>query len=230
MPGSVERISYAASFGAAEWELKLDDPLTLMAKRELKKFKAISCRETSGIGICKKTFGVQATHVLDPLLQVCDEFFEQIIVKASSPSSSAKIVHYKLDEDEAFTEALTRLESKVGCKAHNLYRRNGLDNAFEEVGQWVRNLYDSEIVVSDSFHCICLALRFGKKVFYSPNPSRGQARMDDLFQYLGLELEMLSNTTELILLNRGEQFDNNLSRLRNSSSIFLKESLKSMGF
>lgn len=219
VPDNVERVSYAASFGAADWELELNDPVTLMAHRELRKFKAISCRETSGLQICKNLFDVSAIHVLDPLLQVSSDFFEQVIERATP--SSARLVYYKLDEDQSFLSALKQLEERYGYKAHNLYRRNGIDNDYEEVAQWVRNLYDADIVVSDSFHCICLALRFGKQVFYSPNPARGQARMDDLFEYLCVDLVNSSQHESLSYVSTRSGFNESLAVLREASNKFL---------
>ena len=63
---NVRRISYAASFGTEEWEYS---PLeTTECRRLLQKFDAVSVREASGVSLCKKHFGVEAVHVVDPTL------------------------------------------------------------------------------------------------------------------------------------------------------------------
>lgn len=221
VPDGVERVSYAASFGAREWESEADASITSLAKTELTKFKAVSCRETSGVEICKSVFGVDAVHVLDPLLQVSDSFIDKVL-NVANPSNK-KLVYYKLDYDEEFIASLKEIEQQKGIGAHNLYRKNGELNDYEEVSQWIRNIYDSEIVVSDSFHCICLALRFGKRVIYCPNPKRGQARLDDLFAYLDIETIIMSKATTKGLFElkcKGNLIDT-LNRLRNSSSRFI---------
>lgn len=220
VPSHVKRVAYAASFGAAEWELDMLHPLTKMAQDETSKFLSISCRETSGVQICKKIFGIEATHVLDPLLQVSDEFIESVL--ATAEPSKSKLVYYKLDADDNFMKALSEIERQYACKAHNIYARNGNLNEYEEVAQWLRNISDADIVVSDSFHCICLGLRLGKTVIYSPNPRRGQARMDDLFNYLKIDLrkvELRETKTQILYsLKRSESFLLELKRLREHSS------------
>lgn len=219
VPDTVERVSYAASFGAAEWEPDGNDPVTKLAKQELAKFKAISCRETSGVEICQSVFGVKAAHVLDPLLQVSDEFIQSII--SCSKPSEQRLVYYKLDYDEEFLSVLKGLEEKVGMQAHNIYRKNGELNEYEEVANWLRHIHDAEVVVSDSFHCICLALRFGKKVVYYPNPERGQARMDDLFEYLGVNCESPGEVSAYKNIINAASISDNLEDLRKQSRLFI---------
>ena len=62
----IKRIAYAASFGVDKLEYspnQLD-----VCKPLLQRFKAVSVRETSGIELCKKYFGVDAEWVLDPTM------------------------------------------------------------------------------------------------------------------------------------------------------------------
>ncbi len=227
VPDHVQRISYAASFGAAEWELSKNAPLTLMAKDQAKKFKAISCRESSGVKICNEVFDVLATHVLDPLLLVSDKFIEKLI-KSSKPSLH-KMVYYKLGTDRSFSEELVGLEKTYNAKARNIYTRSNNEHKYEEVSQWVRNIYDSDIVITDSFHCICLGLRFNKTVIYYPNPERGQARLDDLFNMFNVNLvKHTDNNLSSFLLEKDdtEFFDRTLFSMREKSLAFIKVSLK----
>lgn len=223
VPKQVKRIAYAASFGIENWEYDLTDPITIMAKQELLKFEIISCRESSGVKICKNIFNVEATHVLDPLLQVSEKFIENII-KTADPASN-KLVYYKLDHDENFFEALKEVEKNYNHKAYNIYSRNGNKNEYEEVSQWLRNIYDSETIVTDSFHCICLGLRFNKNIIYSPNPKRGQARMDDLFEALKISKKPLKNKkSNLFYLNKENEndFQNLLFEMRHKSQLIIK--------
>lgn len=221
VPEGIERVSYAASFGAAEWEAEPEAPVTKLAKRELAKFKAISCRETSGVEICKSVFGVEAVHVLDPLLQVSDEFIESVLQTARP--SDKKLVYYKLDEDADFITTLSALEQQFATTAHNMYLRKGTLNEYEEVAKWLRRIFDAEVVVSDSFHCICLALRFGKQVFYYPNPTRGQARMDDLFEYLDISC---SPHNKYLYSLESERFNSKLSSLSHKGQQYLRSNLE----
>lgn len=226
VPKHVERIAYAVSFGVAQWELGEYDSITKMAKKEIKKFKAISCRESSGLDICNDVFGVSGVHVLDPLLLVDDEFIEKVIENAK-PSTS-KLVYYKLGADEEFKKVLVGLERNYNTKAKNIYTRDDGSNKYETVYQWMRNIYDCDVVITDSFHCICLGLRFGKEVVYYPNPERGQARLDDLFELFGIKKEQQDNSKHLfyVLSHEGtDAFKLKTSKMREISKVFITSAL-----
>jgi hypothetical protein len=226
VPNHVERIAYAVSFGAAKWELDKDDPITKMAKEETKRFKAISCRESSGVDICNDVFGVSGIHVLDPLLLVDDEFIEKVIENAK-PSSS-NLVYYKLGSDEDFKEELAALEKIYNSNAKNIYTRDDGSNEYEDVSQWMRNIYDSEVVITDSFHCICLGLRFGKEVIYYPNPERGQARLDDLFRLFSIKTEQLANgvlVSCVLSHDSADSFHLKISKMSDISRAFITSAL-----
>ena len=62
----IKRIAYAASFGTEEWEYS--DEQTSNCAALLKKFNAVSVRESSAVKLCEEKFGVKTQHVLDPTL------------------------------------------------------------------------------------------------------------------------------------------------------------------
>lgn len=190
VPKGVDRVSYAASFGTAAWEQADDTVLTSKVQEELRQFKAISCREESGVEICKDVFGVEAAHVLDPLLLVDESFFEKVVSK-SSVKPGARLVYYKLDSTPDFQDDLYVVGSELGSDAVNIYLKDSGFREYREVPDWLALIRNSEVVVTDSFHCICLGLRFGKEVIFCPNERRGQARLDSLFKKLGVEAESL---------------------------------------
>ncbi|WP_445005940.1 polysaccharide pyruvyl transferase family protein [Halomonas mongoliensis] len=227
VPEGVDRLSYAASFGTSSWEKSNDAALTDKVKKELHKFKAVSCREESGVEICRDVFGVEAEHVLDPLLLVDDGFFEKLIGKAGN-KNNAKMVFYKLDSDDDFFEDLGRLAKFYNFDYLNIYSERSDVRHYREVIDWLSYIRDAELVVSDSFHCICLALRFGKKVIYCPNERRGQARMDSLFSQLEISLVpvKMDLKTPLYELSRAGDIDSGLKKLRESSQRFLVNALE----
>ena len=63
---SVLKASFASSIGTAKWTG--DESLTHLAINQLKSFKAISCREQTGVEIVKNVFGLDAKLVADPTL------------------------------------------------------------------------------------------------------------------------------------------------------------------
>lgn len=206
VPIGVDRISYAASFGTAEWEQASDSVLTAVVRKELEEFKAISCREESGVQICREVFGVEAEHVLDPLLLVDDSFFEKVVA-SSTIQSGTKLVCYKLDSYPDFHDDFKKVGVSIGSDGVNIYSTSNLIREYREVPDWLALIYNAEVVVTDSFHCICLALRFGKEVIYCPNVRRGETRLDSLFKMLDIEIERLDfevKTPMFKLIQRGD--------------------------
>ena len=226
VPKGINRISYAASFGTAAWEQADDTVLTAKLQGELSKFKAISCREESGVDICKNVFGVDAVHVLDPLLMVDESFFEKI-VSQSSIKPGAKLVYYKLDTSTNFQEDLKVVSSELESNAVNIYLKDSDVRAYREVTDWLALIRSSDVVVTDSFHCICLALRFGKDVIFCPNEKRGQTRLDSLFKKLDVVAEPLSLDlkTPMFKLSKRGDIGAILERERTYSLKFLADAL-----
>jgi len=222
VPESVTRISYAASFGVADWELANGSNITKKARRELKKFKAISCRELSGVQICKNTFGVDSVHVLDPLLLVDFSFYQQLMNKEIKDNSP--IVYYKLDNNDLFVAVIKKLYDE---KPRNIYFKNSINLEYEEVTTWLNYLYNSNTIITDSFHCICLGLIFSKEVIYSPNPKRGQARLDSLFSMLKISTHLVNDDKSIPLykLEMDHNMHDYLKEKRIEDILFIKEAL-----
>lgn len=191
VPDGIARVSYAASFGTSRWEMLCDTKLTNKVRSELSKFKAISCREDSGVDICRKTFKVEAVHVLDPLLLVNSLYLEKIISE-STVKNESKLIYYKLDINKDFLDDIKEISNKTSRTATNIYLKNSKDREYQEVPDWLSMIYKSETVITDSYHCICLALRFNKEVIYCPNESRGQGRISSLLNKLDISIEPLN--------------------------------------
>ena len=226
VPQGVDRVSYAASFGTETWEQANDAVLTLSVREELRQFKAISCREESGVEICNEVFGVEAVHVLDPLLMIDDAFFDKIISQ-SSVAPGAKLVYYKLDASADFQADLEAIGARSKTTAVNIYLKESSVQEYREVFDWVAMIHGAETVVTDSFHCICLALRFGKEVIYCPNEKRGKTRLDSLFKKLNVQadpLDIESKTPMFSLIRQGD-IDTILEEERKQSLKFLRDAL-----
>jgi hypothetical protein len=226
VPKGINRIAYAASFGTAVWERADDAILTAKVRGELSKFKAISCREESGVEICKSVFGVEAVHVLDPLLLVDDSFFEKLLAQ-SSVKREGELVYYKLDFSEDFQNDLKAIGTTLETNVVNLYHRESDDPEYREVTDWLALIINSKVVITDSFHCICLALRFGKEIIYCPNEKRGKTRLDSLFKKSHVDVVPLDVKlkTPMFKLSRRGDFDTALGVERLKSMKFLTGAL-----
>lgn len=55
-------------------------------------------REISGVDLCRKYFGVQACHVVDPTLLLMQEDYTALYKKANTIKSAGTLLTYILDE------------------------------------------------------------------------------------------------------------------------------------
>lgn len=100
-------------------------------------------------------------------------FFERVLAR-SSVNPGANLVYYKLDTTLEFLEDLKVVSAEIGSDAVNIYLNDSSVVEYQEVPDWLALIRDCEVAVTDSFHCICLALRFGKGVIYCPNEREGK--------------------------------------------------------
>jgi hypothetical protein len=226
-----KRVSYAASFGHDKWTAQDDHDLTAKVKKELKRYKSISVRESSGVEICKDIFNVHSEHVLDPTLLVGEGYFSEVIESYNHIDRSEKLVYYKLDHSGVFVEQLKVIAHRTSLTIENIYHKK-VDGElyFNGVEEWLWKIKNSELVITDSFHCVCFSILFRKKFIYASNESRGMSRLESLLGLLGLENRVCLDDSELSNKRYDENIDYRivdmkLRELRESSLSFLKKAL-----
>ncbi|MEP2653793.1 MAG: polysaccharide pyruvyl transferase family protein [Paraglaciecola sp.] len=225
----VKKISYAASFGNDFWELNEQD--TKKFADEVKQFTAVSVREISGVDICKNTFGVDAQHVLDPTLLVGRAFFDSVIGEAI-PKGNSDIVFYKLDIDDKFEKCIEDTSSNFSFSNKNIYYSSqGRKYYYRPVSDWLSDIRESKLVITDSFHCVCFAILFEKPFLYYPNDNRGLARLESLLTLLGLENHIYRGDVDPAELAKSlmnidySEVNQKLAKLRDGSAKFLYDAL-----
>lgn len=192
------KISYAASFGRNVWEAEHDKKFTLRVKNLLSRFSSISVREDSAVDICRKEFGITPTHVLDPTLLVGRKLFDRIADTAKTSNNYKHIVYYKLDTDQNFIDKVNLIQNKLSLDSENIYHSFVRDKAsYIEVNSWLDKIRNSELVITDSFHCVCLAILFRKKFICVANENRGLSRIESLLNALSIESVICSDIEHL---------------------------------
>ncbi len=182
------KIAYAASFGTSNWEFNEED--TLECARLAKQFDRISVREKSGVGLCAVHLGVEAEHVLDPTMLLDAEDYIRLFEDAKVPKSEANLFCYVLDENTESEKIISSLEQD-GCKAIHakLITTPTIENPRPcqlSVEEWLRSIYDAELVVTDSFHACVFSIIFKKPFIALGNKMRGNTRFDSLFETFDL--------------------------------------------
>ena len=196
----VKKVAYAASFGVDYWD-EITTSHTADIKKYLKDFTTITVRENSGINICRDTFGVDAAQVLDPtLLLTSTDYIHYFNLKKRTDNRKILGV-YILDETPEKNKFIESFALKHGYEIKKvnktlLSRFDGLlnqDFTKASIKSWLSGIYNSDFVITDSFHGTVFSVIFNKPFYSIDNIQRGSTRFKSLFEYLGIEGCLISN-------------------------------------
>ena len=197
----VKRIAYAASFGTDEWEYNEEQTINCTAL--LKKFDAVSVRESSAKVLCKEKLGAEAIHVLDPTMLLEKEDYIKLFKQTDTVQSNGNLFCYILDENIEKDAIISRISKD---KVLNIFFVNSKyeepDAPLEEriqqpVEKWLRAFYDAEFVITDSFHACVFSILFNKPFIVYGNKERGMARFESLLTLFELEDRLVSSPCEV---------------------------------
>lgn len=185
-----KKISYAASFGNEEWFY--DEQETLKIKSLLSKFEDISVRENSAVKLCKDFLNLSVKQVLDPTLLLGN--FSEITGRIKENKA---IVCFKFIQGDDFYSFLSKLAHLEKRKIYILNRLH-LDFAyrnvpFPSIKTWISYIGGASLVVTDSFHGLCMALVHHRQFIVFSSNSKRQTRLLNLLEALGLEERFFSS-------------------------------------
>lgn len=192
-----KKIAFSASFACDEYEGAHRN--RQFVRYLLNRFQHISVRERDGVDICKNEFGVNATHVLDPVF-LRDEKFWSDIAATAKLTAKDHICYYVLDTPDAKKHTLNYIKERVGGELIDISK--GFNEPLEN---WLYHIKNCKLFVADSFHGCCLAIIFNKPFICFKNTFRGGSRFDSIFQLLGLENRILMDYEQIE--NREDLFD-----------------------
>lgn len=179
------RIAYAASFGTDRWEISEEQ--TPRVKELAARFKAISVREASGVGLCKKYLGIEAQHVLDPTMLLSAEDYIALTGENDYPQEHY-IATYILDPNPAKKKAIKDEARTFGLPIVPVGRMHR--DCFDSVGSWLATIAHADRVITDSFHGTVFSIIFRRPVKILENDIRGNSRLKSLIVMLGLSLDV----------------------------------------
>lgn len=217
----IKKISYAASFGIDSWEAPSEN---LNIKKYLSDFNAVSVRESSGQGICKKDFDRQdAEWVLDPTLLIDQSFYLDMIKNNSLESYDC--ITYILDNNREKNELVKKIHTD--CQHVNVLNLLTKSSTLS-VQNWVASFKSTKFVITDSFHGMVFSIIFNKQFVVLVNKDRGSDRFFSLCHLLGLEDRLYDPTQGVTFdLKAIDYLDVNkrLESLRKSSKKYLLDAL-----
>lgn len=188
----IKRIAYAASFGVDNCDEYTPKQLKICSQL-LQKFNAVSVRETSGVLLCRKYFGVDAVQMLDPTLLLDADDYRVLIRNGKTKPSTGEMLVYILDKSEGKIALVNRIAKEKGLTPFWLDSPDEqMENfPFEKrikmsVEQWLRSFDDAEFVFTDSFHGCIFSIIFRKQFLAIGNKERGISRFYSLLGVFSL--------------------------------------------
>jgi hypothetical protein len=204
----VKRISYAASFGTDD--LSEYGPRLIKKSAKLaQKFDAMSVREDSGVDICRKYWGVEAEHHVDPTLLLSKDDYVKLVDEdaANVKESAGNMFVYVLDKSDDKGKIADKVASKLKLKPFEIMPEKPMSRkefyvnpdkyVLPPVTQWLRSFMDAKFVVTDSFHGCVFSIIFNKPFIAIGNKARGMARFTSLLKMFGLEDRLVGNVDDI---------------------------------
>ncbi|MBR7121604.1 MAG: polysaccharide pyruvyl transferase family protein [Lentisphaeria bacterium] len=232
IPENINKYSYAASFGSAEFVLPSE--VDRVIRSALADFKNISVREGSAVGLCEKFGRSDAIRVLDPTLHAGRSEFDHI---ADTGTLTAPVVGYFLSPTPLQIKVLKKIAHDKRLKSSSILVLNRKAPFFSfikssvntGVPDFLHAIKNAGYVVTDSFHGVCFAILFEKEFVVLPSRRKERfTRIAELLEILGLSARVMhtaqANDVRNILNNPIDfnEVRQKLSLLRDFSGDFLK--------
>ena len=195
--GSVaRRIAYAASFGVGHLSPSQEAAMRALGPLA-RRFDAVSVRETSGVDLCRDLWGVNAEHVLDPVLLFGGEHYRDLVrPTARERKLGGGLLVFMLDGSAEKDRLVGRLSRSWGSRPFSVvpsepssrgeFRANPRRWDRPSMPEWLSSFLECEVVATDSFHGVVMAILFEKPFVVVTNSDRGAARVDSLLGMVGL--------------------------------------------
>jgi len=185
LPPNIKRVAYAASFGNDYW---CPSQYDAEIRESLRLFSAVSVREDSAAEICRNEFGIDNVEtVLDPTL-LLDR--KTVISLMGRPDRHKKdhIFCYLLYRDDIVMELISRIADELQLPVTGAHT-GGWKSKFAglySIDCWLKNIYDAQFIVTNSFHCMVFCILLQKPFVVVPPYRRRQTRMLSLLGKLHL--------------------------------------------
>ena len=231
---NIKRIAYAVSFGSPEWEYT--EQQTKSCKKLVHQFDAVSTREDQGVVLCKQYLNIDAQHVLDPTMLLSKEDYIPLFDSFQLPKDRDKFLVYFLDqspEKEEIIEYLSRQINRKPFIVNQLLKETSFSQhaiILPPVEQWLKGFYESEFVLTDSFHGCVFSILFNKPFIVIGNKNRGMARFHSLLKQFGLEEQLAHSLLDVknrqhIFSGNWDHVNSGLLQAREQSNEFLRKAL-----
>ena len=193
-----KKISYASSFGIDV----IPDDLIENYKSCIESIGKLSVREKSGVDMIKKLTGREASLVLDPVFLISVKEWKKI---KSKRKKGKPYVFFYTNNNHQMRDFLKTGFSVKGLESHVLSTHISIKDFIKtktkvsmSPEEFLQEIYNSEFVVTASFHCVAFSIIFHKQfcAILTGQPGRDE-RIKNLLKITGLENRILTDNTKL---------------------------------
>ena len=195
LPDRQDRVAYAASFGVSE----LPETCRGEYAAALRRFRRITVREETGAAICESLTGRRPPVVLDPTMLLTAEEWHDAVVRGASAAKGPHVAAYWVRTvSQADVDALAAFSRMRGVPVRLMSAGPLPKLAFPnevvpfvdaDPFAFVREIADSDAVVTDSFHGLQFAAIF-RRPFAAlgdmSDPKSNASRLVDFCRRYGL--------------------------------------------
>lgn len=193
-----KRISFATSFGSST--SAPTEELRNIYSKLLQRYNAISVREDIGVDICREQYGVRATQIMEPVLDVDVQVWEKLASYSEMKDEPENYLFaYILDPTPEKTKAIKyyaeKQNLKIVCAVDGFSSRYETNKAKLNLPNVLPNITccdllkyfkNSSFVISDSFHGTVFSMVFNKTFISITNKQRGISRFQTILGKTGL--------------------------------------------
>ena len=221
------KIAYSPSLGNGIYDKQHENDL----KKYLKSLDYISCRESYAVDILKKYTNKEVIHVLDPVMLLEGDEFNNIIGK---PITNKKYImlYLPVNNNPKLRKHAENYAKKYNCKIIEIStklikKRSDFNTIIPDAGieEFLSCLKHCECVFTNSFHAVCFSILF-KKEFYAFSRKYG-GKVEDFCNIMGLSNRYFAddNFEEQKRIN-WKKIYSNLSRYRIQSIKYIENALQ----
>lgn len=182
------KIAMSASFGKSELGVPKTREWEIIYY--LSRFNSVSIRELSGISLCNQ-IGIKSEYVIDPVFLINTNIYIDLINDTNEAvREKSYLFAYFRDPSEFKKKATYKLASE-----YNIDVFVADDNTPVEI--FLKRIYNSFLVITDSYHGLCFSIIFNKNYVCYKNKLRGNDRLDTLVSVLKIPEQKFANENDL---------------------------------
>lgn len=180
-------IAYAVSFGKdATREAFISPQFIEYAKPLIKRIDYVSMRESTGVALVQKTWGIKAEQVVDPTMLLTVNDYNTLINRSPRKLDETEgVFSYMLAMNDEKEVLIKKIKNTTKMPVYTIHPY--AVDVLPAVEQWLQGFRNASFVITDSFHGTVFSIINNTSFVVIENTTGGLSRLVSLLKRLGLE-------------------------------------------